>query len=105
MNSFWNGLLLGILAGVIAGIIMALFLRRKRSAAAQLIDENAAKKAENLKKVEDFIADKDRFTNDDIQNLLGVSNTTTGRYLDELEAAGKIIQHGDTGKGVYYTKN
>jgi DNA-binding transcriptional regulator YhcF (GntR family) len=39
-----------------------------------------------------------------LQNLLSVSDTTVGRYLDELEAAGTITQVGKTGKFVYYAK-
>ncbi|MBU2219714.1 winged helix-turn-helix transcriptional regulator [Patescibacteria group bacterium] len=46
----------------------------------------------------------ERVTNDDIQKLLGVSDATATRYLDELEKEGKIRQVGETGKYVYYEK-
>ncbi len=93
----------GIIIGIIVGAVAAFLLSKKK------VDEDgirveAAKKAANLRKIAEFIADKDKFTNDDIQKYLGVSNTTVGRYLQELEAAGKIKQFGDIGSGVYYTK-
>jgi len=36
--------------------------------------------------------------------MLGVSNTTAERYLDQLEKAGKLKQIGKTGQGVTYNK-
>lgn len=46
-----------------------------------------------------------KFTNDDIQVLLDISNTSAGRYLQELEDSGKITHHSNIGTGVYYAKN
>jgi len=63
-----------------------------------------AQKKENLAKIEKYIKDKEQFTNDDLQDLLKVSDTTIGRYLEELEHSGKIKQVGKTGQSVYYTK-
>ena len=40
----------------------------------------------------------------DVENLLGVSDATAERYLNELEAEGKVKQTGETGRGVFYTK-
>lgn len=102
MNDFWNGALIGIVAGVISGVVMAGFLVRKKSE--RFVNEAERVKNENLIKIEKFIADKEKFTNDDLEKFLGVSNTTVGRYLQELESSGKIKQVGETGKFVYYTK-
>ncbi|MFH1759123.1 MAG: winged helix-turn-helix domain-containing protein [Patescibacteria group bacterium] len=44
-----------------------------------------------------------RITNNEIEELLGVSDATATRYLDELEKNGDIVQKGATGRGVYYT--
>lgn len=44
-----------------------------------------------------------KITNDDVEQLLRVSDATATRYLDELEEDGKITQVGKTGKGVHYT--
>ena len=41
--------------------------------------------------------------NDDVEKLLGVSNATAERYLNELENEGKLTQHGKIGQGVFYT--
>ena len=51
----------------------------------------------------DFISDKDKITNNDIETLLGVSDATATRYLDELEKQGKLRQKGQN-KGVFYEK-
>ena len=67
-------------------------------------NEEEAQKKENFKKIEEFIATKDRFTNDDLQDLLKVSDTTIGRYLEELEQNKVIKQVGKTGQSVYYVK-
>ena len=44
-----------------------------------------------------------RIANNDVQILLGVSDATATNYLDELEKEGKIKQHGEIGRGVFYT--
>jgi predicted HTH transcriptional regulator len=43
-------------------------------------------------------------TNDDIEHLLGVSNTTAWRYLEDLESEGLIEQRGRQGRGVSYER-
>jgi predicted HTH transcriptional regulator len=45
------------------------------------------------------------FANADVQAALGVSAATAERYLQELEAQGRIVQVGDTGRGVVYRLN
>lgn len=41
-------------------------------------------------------------TRSDIEELLGVSSQTALKYLDELEAEGRVSQIGIRGKDVYY---
>lgn len=105
MNFFW-GVLTGIAVSTIVCLIWLKTGGKKVKPSGQILyqTEDEAQKQENFKKIESFIADKDRFTNDDLQNMLKVSNTTIGRYLQELEDAGEIKQVGVTGKFVYYTK-
>lgn len=43
-----------------------------------------------------------KITNNDVEKLLGVSDATATRYLDELEKQGKVKQVGKTGRSVYY---
>jgi len=89
-------LVIGLIVGVIVGYLWG------RSGVGA--PESNSTKAENLRKIKEFIADKDKFANDDLQNHLGVSDTTIGRYLDQLEAENVIKQVGKTGRFVYYVK-
>ena len=67
-------------------------------------NEDEAEKRGNIAKIKSYIKDKDQFTNDDLQDLLKVSDTTIGRYLEELEHDKLIKQVGKTGRSVYYKK-
>ncbi len=64
--------------------------------------ESMEQKQKNLEKIRAYIKTRDQVTNNAIENLLGVSDTTTERYLDELENEGLIKQVGKTGQSVYY---
>ena len=44
-----------------------------------------------------------RITNDDVEDLFCISDSTARNYLNELEHKGELTQHGETGRGVYYT--
>lgn len=80
-------------------------LNQKKSTEKVIVaNEDEAEKRENIAKIENYIKDKDRFTNDDLQGLLKVSDTTIGRYLEELEHDKVIQQVGKTGQSVYYIK-
>ena len=62
-------------------------------------------KKENLKKVLNLLRSHHKITNNDVEHLLHVSNSTAWRYLEELEKEGYIKQIGVTGKQVYYQKS
>jgi len=64
--------------------------------------EQVKKRKENLGQIIGFMAVNPQITNNDVEKLLGVSNATAERYLNELEGQGKIVQVGKTGQGVYY---
>ncbi len=66
--------------------------------------EDVEKKRENLEKVRQIFSGQGRVANDDVEKLLGVSDATATRYLDDLEKEGLIRQIGRTGKHVYYEK-
>lgn len=70
------------------------------------IEKQAREKEENKRKIMEFFdaAQNGRVANDDIENLLGVSDATATRYLDELEKEGSIRQVGKTGRHVYYER-
>lgn len=46
-----------------------------------------------------------KITNDQVEKLLHVSDSTATRYLDQLEKEGKIRQVGKTGKYIHYIKS
>ena len=50
------------------------------------------------------MGEKGRLTNDDVQKLLLVSDSTATRYLDELEKDGQIKQVGLAGHYVRYER-
>ena len=62
-------------------------------------------KAEHKKEIMKlFSAHGARITNDQVQKLVNVSDSTATRYLDELEEENLIRQVGPEGKYVYYEK-
>jgi len=69
-------------------------LSKKKEASKALMIAAFKKKAKNKT--------KKYLTNNDIEKLLGVSDATATRYLDELESDGKVIQKGKTGRYVKY---
>jgi len=60
-------------------------------------------KKNRKQKIIEFLAGQERVKNDDVERILGVSNATAERYLNELEGEGKLVQHGTRGRGVFYT--
>ncbi len=91
--------ILGIFVGIGVGFVVW-----KKTRKTGLIETQAREKEENKRKISEFMNGQDRVSNDDIQNLLGVSDATATRYLDELEKEGIIRQVGKTGRHVYYEK-
>ena len=66
------------------------------------VSEQSKKKAENKEKILEFLRENEKVVNNDIEKLLGVSDATATRYLDELEKENKVEQVGVTGSAVYY---
>ncbi len=69
-----------------------------------LVEKQAREKEENKRKILEFFGSKEKAANNDIEALLGVSDATATRYLDELEKEGRIRQVGQTGRYVYYER-
>ncbi len=74
----------------------------KAGGANELNEERAAAKQAAVERVFVEIRQKGSITNGEVQALLGVSDATAERYLEELESAGRVQQVGDAGKGVSY---
>ena len=84
-------------------MVLGTYLARKGKRQA-FVRASSMKKEDNKKRVLEFLVSSGRITNDDVENMLKVSDATATRYLDELEKEGKITQQGQTGQGVFYTK-
>ena len=97
-------IILILLIGAIVGFGIAMLFRTERESDTKLIGDLVDKKTKNLKKLSDHFEKNPKITNDDVEALLGVSNSTAYRYLEELEERGKIRQVGKVGAGVYYEK-
>lgn len=69
----------------------------------ELIERQAQEKAEHKQKIIEFFEGKEKVSNNDIEKLLGVSDATAERYLNELEKEGVLRQKGES-KGIYYEK-
>lgn len=68
------------------------------------MEKQTREKKENKRKILEFFESREKVTNDEIENLLEISDATATRYFDELEKEGRIRQVGRTGRHVYYEK-
>ena len=91
-----------ILVGIV-GVVLGTWLGRNSKRRA-LVRASSIKKDDNKKRVLEFLVSSGRITNNDVENMLNVSDATATRYLDELEKEGKLTQRGKTGQSVFYTK-
>lgn len=103
-----NYLILIIVGGV--GVLLGMYFGQCRARvwkekyeSKNLIASQTKEKRENLEKILEFLKEKERIQNNDVEELCGVSHATAERYLDELEKEGEITQRGDIGTGVFYT--
>jgi len=89
-------LILVAIAGIIIG---SYFGMRKKEG---LIFGQVKKKQENKEKILEFLEKNEKVKNNDVEKLLGISDSTAERYLNELEKEQKIKQIGTVGHAVYY---
>jgi len=94
----------------LAGVWLGSFLARgKRTRDVGSLEQarqaRTNKKNEAKDKILELVKEQGKINNDDVEKLLGVSDSTATNYLDELEQEGKIVQQGDVGRGVFYTLN
>jgi len=93
-----NYLILIIVA--VVGIALGAYFARQGSGG--LLAGQAKEKAENKEKILEFLRENEKIANNDIEKLLGVSDATATRYMNELEKERKVRQIGKTGNAVYY---
>jgi predicted HTH transcriptional regulator len=90
-------LILVAIAGVALGIYIS---RRSRSG---FISGQMERKEQNKKKILAYVQENGKIQNNDVEKLVGVSNATAERYLNELENEGKLTQNGTIGQNVFYS--
>ncbi len=95
---------LGVSVVALLGLGIYQMARKPASAKSSVVARQTEAKQEHLQKILEFIEGKDKITNDDVQKLLGVSDATAERYLNELEKQGALKQSGELGKYVFYSK-
>ena len=92
------------------GILVGMWAARKRregnapGGTPPLIKQQGEEKDANKSKLLEAFSARGRMANDEAMKILGVSEATATRYLDELEHDGRIRQVGKTGRSVYYEK-
>ncbi len=84
----------------VAGIALGAYSACKRNGG--LLAGQAKKKAKNKEEILEFMRENEKVANNDIEKLLGVSDATATRYMNELERERKVRQIGKTGNAVYY---
>ncbi|MFA6963511.1 MAG: HTH domain-containing protein [Patescibacteria group bacterium] len=95
-----------LIAGLVIGLLVGWFFRKPKGKARENVrlSEAEREKAGNIEKINSYISSHSSVTNAEIAKLLGVSDATVVRYMDELEASGAVRQIGKTGIDAHYEK-
>lgn len=103
-----NDVTILILGLILGGTVVYFFMVRKScpmcvaSKIGAHVEKQQTEKQVRKEKIIEMIRERESVTNDDIEKLLGISDTTATNYLQELEREGKIEQIGDRGRFVSY---
>lgn len=97
-------ILIFIIGAVAGGLGVWFCVRMSGSNSKDVIENQERQKQKNKQKLIDFLASKDKITNNDVEKLLGVSDASAERYLSELEKEGALRQIGEKGGWIYYEK-
>ncbi|KKU57964.1 MAG: hypothetical protein UX81_C0027G0006 [Parcubacteria group bacterium GW2011_GWA2_47_12] len=91
---------------LITGIGAILFIARQQAADTSphphVPAPQVETKRDNLLKIMEYMKTHDRISNNEVEALLGVSDATAERYLQQLQESGFLKQVGESGRGVYY---
>ena len=90
-----------IVGGAVGGLIVEFKGKEKKVG---LIENQAREKKRGKEAILEILKTQSPLTNNQIEQLLGVSDATATRYLEELEKEGRVRQVGQTGSGVYYER-
>ena len=88
--------------GIVLGFVLGRADARERISSF-INTEKPALKDRRKQMLVKHLRDRERLTNSEAQELLGVADSTITNYFDELEDEGVVTQVGETGRGVYYT--
>ncbi|MEK7200697.1 MAG: DUF977 family protein [Patescibacteria group bacterium] len=100
-----NKIIFFILGVVVGGTLVWLVVKMtERKKKETLIQRQAREKETNKEAVLGLLETQGKLTNNHIEMMLGISDATAERYLNELEKEGKVRQVGGTGSGVFYEK-
>ncbi len=86
---------------LVAGIVIGYTLGRRRDKSGLEV-EQASDKKKNLESILGLLETNTPLTNNHIEQMLGIPESTVTRYMDELERQGKVRQVGTTGRDVFY---
>lgn len=96
---------------LVTGLVIGYLVGRRSSGLPEekkkvetLIEKEKRQKAENMRKILGLLETQTPLTNNHVEQLLGISDATATRYLEELEKEGRVRQVGTTGQAVYYEK-
>ena len=92
-----------IIIAFLTGVGITLAVKSCASGVDGINEAAGEKKEERKTKILEILksAPNGRVKNDDVQKVLGVSDSSVTNYFDELERAGKVRQVGD-GSAAYY---
>jgi len=67
------------------------------------LSEAQEAKEEKKRQIVEYLKTNGKISNDEAEKLIGISDSTATRYLQELEDEGLVSQQGQTGHAVFYT--
>lgn len=98
-------IILSFFAGILIGaFIVYLLLGWKKTSGgiAEYTEQRSSKKQNGKEKIITALREKGTITNNDVEKLLNIADSTATSYLQELEREGRIEQIGTQGRFVHY---
>lgn len=97
MEIIW--LIVGYTAGVLTGVYVGYKIAKEISER----EKHPAPGAKDKAKILSFTKTNGKITNNDVEELLGVSDSTAQRYLQKMVDENLLKQNGKTGHNVFYS--
>lgn len=85
------------------GIAIGFYFGMRRRVRGQgAVGRRQAERDANIGKLKEYLRGRETVGNDEIEQFLGISDSTVTRYMDELQKQGFVEQVGFEGRHVYY---